>query len=120
MTTKDKTLVAKLHTVSQSTILLPKLGHYQTGPHVQVRDGFSLEYEPRCGRYRLSRRKEVLAEHFGVGFTDVDWEPRYNIAPTQPVPVLRRDRQGTLRASLMRWGLIPSWAGDPSNRRSDY
>ena len=67
-----------------------------------------------CGRYRLSRRKEVLAEYFGADFADMDWEPRYNIAPTQPVPVLRRDQQGTLRASLMQWGLIPSWAGDPS------
>jgi putative SOS response-associated peptidase YedK len=68
-----------------------------------------------CGRYRLSRRKEVLAEHFGADFDDLDWEPRYNLAPTQPVPVIRRDREGpTLRATLMRWGLIPSWATDPA------
>jgi putative SOS response-associated peptidase YedK len=44
----------------------------------------------------------------------MNWEPRYNIAPTQAVLVVRRDQQGALRASLMRWGLIPSWAGDPS------
>lgn len=68
-----------------------------------------------CGRYRLSRRKEVLAEHFGADFEDLDWEPRYNIAPTQSVPVIRRDDRGpTLHASLMRWGLIPSWATDPN------
>jgi len=68
-----------------------------------------------CGRYRLSRRKEILAEHFDTNFDDLDWEPRYNIAPTQSVPVIRHDEQGTtLRASLMRWGLIPSWAADPS------
>lgn len=67
-----------------------------------------------CGRYRLSRRKEVLAEYFGADSSDLDWEPRYNIAPTQPVPVVTRDQHGALRASLMRWGLIPSWAGDPS------
>lgn len=43
-----------------------------------------------CGRYRLSRRKQVLAEHFdSVPFED-DWEPRYNIAPTQPVSVIRQ------------------------------
>jgi putative SOS response-associated peptidase YedK len=66
-----------------------------------------------CGRYRLSRRKEVLAEHFGAGVEDLDWEPRWNIAPTQQVPVIRRDSKSpTLRASLMRWGLIPSWASD--------
>jgi putative SOS response-associated peptidase YedK len=40
-----------------------------------------------CGRYRLSRRTEVLAEYFGADSSDVDWEPRYNIAPTQAVPV---------------------------------
>jgi putative SOS response-associated peptidase YedK len=68
-----------------------------------------------CGRYRLSRRKEALAEHFGVDLDDLDWEPRYNIAPTQPVPVIRsNDRGPTLHASLMRWGLIPSWATDPA------
>lgn len=68
-----------------------------------------------CGRYRLSRRKEVLAEYFGADVDDLDWEPRYNIAPTQPVPVIRRDDGGpTLHASLMRWGLIPSWATDPA------
>jgi putative SOS response-associated peptidase YedK len=67
-----------------------------------------------CGRYRLSRRKEILAEHFDADFGDVDWEPRYNVAPTQFVPVLRRKDGGlTLQASLMRWGMIPSWAVDP-------
>ena len=69
---------------------------------------------PMCGRYRLSRRKEVLAEYFDADFADMAWEPRYNIAPAQSVPLVRRDQCGTLRASLMRWGLIPSWAADPS------
>ena len=68
-----------------------------------------------CGRYRLSRRKELLAEYFETNFDDLDWEPRYNIAPTQGVPVLRHDvGTGTVRASLMRWGLVPSWASDTS------
>lgn len=40
-------------------------------------------------------------------------EPRYNIAPTQPVAVVRLDREGRRREfTLMRWGLIPSWAKD--------
>lgn len=64
-----------------------------------------------CGRYRLSRRKEILAEHFDADLSGVVWEPRYNIAPTQMVPVLRREvSDSTARASMMRWGLIPSWA----------
>ena len=42
-----------------------------------------------CGPYQLSRRKQIIAEHFdAVPFGD-DWSPRYNIAPTQTVPVIR-------------------------------
>jgi putative SOS response-associated peptidase YedK len=65
---------------------------------------FSLELTVMCGRYRLSRRNEILSQYFGADFSDLDWEPRYNIAPTQMVPVVRRDQHGTLRALLMRWG----------------
>ena len=43
-----------------------------------------------CGRYRLSRSKDFLAERFDVE-PDNDWESRYNIAPTQNVPVRRKD-----------------------------
>ena len=67
-----------------------------------------------CGRYRLSRHKEVLAEHFGTE-PDDDWTPRYNIAPTQSVPMIRQHPQEPKRlGSRMRWGLIPSWAKDAS------
>ena len=38
-----------------------------------------------CGRYRLSRRKQIIEEHFDTAPWDDDWSPRYNIAPTQPV-----------------------------------
>jgi putative SOS response-associated peptidase YedK len=48
-----------------------------------------------------------------------DWVPRYNIAPTQPVPVIRQHPKEPLRKlSLMRWGLIPSWAKDSSGAAS--
>jgi len=68
-----------------------------------------------CGRYRLSRRKEVLAEYFGADYADLDWQPRHNIAPTQQVSVIRQVAGGPARqASMMRWGLIPSWAADPT------
>jgi len=47
------------------------------------------------------------------------WEPRYNIAPTQPVPVIRQNPEKPVRElSLMRWGLIPSWATDASGSAS--
>src|ERR1051325_4840682 len=43
-----------------------------------------------CGRYRLSRRKQIIEEHFDCDPWDNDWSPRYNIAPTQSVPVIRQ------------------------------
>lgn len=67
-----------------------------------------------CGRYRLSRRKQFVEEYF-VASGDEDWNPRYNIAPTQPIPVIRQHPKAPNRVlSLMRWGLIPAWAKDMS------
>src|SRR3984885_10282897 len=63
-----------------------------------------------CGRYRLSRRKQLVEEYFAASGVD-EWSPRFNVAPTQPVPVIRQHPKGPVRElSLMRWGLIPSWA----------
>lgn len=68
-----------------------------------------------CGRYRLSRRKRIIEEHFDTVDWQDDWNPRYNIAPTQPVPVIRQHPKEPVRQiSTMRWGLIPSWAKDTS------
>ena len=68
-----------------------------------------------CGRYRLSRRKQRVEEYFDSVSDEPDWAPRYNIAPTQPVPVIRQNPKEPRRElSLMRWGLIPSWAKDSS------
>jgi putative SOS response-associated peptidase YedK len=68
-----------------------------------------------CGRYRLSRRKQIIEEHFDCDPLEDDWTPRYNIAPTQRVPVIRQNPQEPIRQiSLMKWGLIPHWAKDPS------
>jgi putative SOS response-associated peptidase YedK len=65
-----------------------------------------------CGRYRLSRHAEVLAFYYAE-YEGVDWGARYNIAPTQNVPVIRQDGKAPVRrASLMQWGLVPHWAKD--------
>jgi putative SOS response-associated peptidase YedK len=56
-----------------------------------------------------------MEEYFDTSPWEDDWSPRYNIAPTQPVPVLRQHpKQPVRQISVMRWGLIPNWARDPS------
>jgi putative SOS response-associated peptidase YedK len=76
-----------------------------------------------CGRYRLTRA-DRLAEKFEsvYGGDAEELKPRYNIAPTQPVPVIRQANSGRV-ISFMRWGLIASWAKDGSapqiNARSE-
>ncbi|MGD0214278.1 MAG: SOS response-associated peptidase [Terriglobales bacterium] len=69
-----------------------------------------------CGRYRLSRRKQVVEEYFDAAVSDEpDWAPRYNVAPTQPVLVIRQNPKVPFRElSLMRWGLVPSCSKDSS------
>ena len=68
-----------------------------------------------CGRYRLSRRKQIVEEYFDSVSGEEDWAPRYNVAPTQSVPVIRQNPKEPIRElSLMRWGLIPSWSKDSS------
>src|ERR1022692_168459 len=67
-----------------------------------------------CGRYRLSRRRQLIQEYFDTT-GEVDWEPRYNIAPSQSAGIIRQDRaKPERRFWLARWGLIPHWAKDPS------
>jgi len=68
-----------------------------------------------CGRYASARSVEDLAVAFDVGADDVDGvvEPDWNVAPTKWVSVVlvRGDRRVL---STARWGLVPSWAPDPS------
>ena len=67
-----------------------------------------------CGRYRLSRRKQLVEEYFGAVSRADEWNPRNNVAPSQPVLTIRQDaREPVRKLSTMRWGLIPSWAKDP-------
>lgn len=64
-----------------------------------------------CGRYALAATPKELQALFG--YLDGDWfPPRYNIAPTQPIAVVRR-AHGETRFALVRWGLVPGWVEDP-------
>ena len=74
---------------------------------------------PRCGRYRPSRRKQIIEEPFGTEDWQDDWCARFNIAPAQPVPVIRQHPKEPIRqVSNMRWGLIPFWARGASGAAS--
>ena len=69
---------------------------------------------PMCGRYRLTAKERYIRDHFGIE-DSLEWTPRYNIAPSQPVLTVRQHRTEPRRMfGLMRWGLIPYWANDPS------
>ena len=63
----------------------------------------------------MSRRKQIIEEHFDTADWQDDWSPRYNIAPTQSVPVIRQHPKKPVRElALMKWGLIPSWVQNHS------
>jgi putative SOS response-associated peptidase YedK len=64
-----------------------------------------------CGRYTLTTPIPVLAELLAC-LPPAGLPPRYNIAPTQSVPVVRAQSGRPRECVLMRWGLIPSWQRD--------
>ena len=66
-----------------------------------------------CGRYVLTASPEEVQALFG--HLDEVWFPaRYNIAPTQPIAVVRL-AGGQRHCSMMRWGLVPAWVEEPSS-----
>jgi putative SOS response-associated peptidase YedK len=67
-----------------------------------------------CGRYLLKAALEELARMFGF-IERPNLAPRYNIAPTLEVPVIRQRREpaGQRSIAALRWGLVPPWADDP-------
>jgi putative SOS response-associated peptidase YedK len=65
-----------------------------------------------CGRFTMTVDPAQLRDAFPWLDIREDWQPRYNIAPTQPVAVVAN--RGDHRLDFFRWGLIPSWAKDPS------
>lgn len=64
-----------------------------------------------CGRATLTTGAEEIAEIFDVEVPDVG-APRFNVAPTQPVPLVRSSTEGGRECVLARWGLIPWFAKD--------
>lgn len=74
-----------------------------------------------CGRYAATANPDELVEEYDISLVTDDGaeacEPRYNIAPTDTVPVVveRLDPDAPVRKLVgLRWGLVPSWSKDPS------
>ena len=65
-----------------------------------------------CGRYALTSPPGVIAQRFNLLWVP-EFSAHYNIAPSQMIPVVRDTGQGP-ELTLLKWGLIPSWAKDPT------
>jgi putative SOS response-associated peptidase YedK len=66
-----------------------------------------------CGRFTLRTPQGVLVEQFRLKSIP-PLQPRYNIAPTQQIGVVREREPAQREFALMQWGLVPRWAKDPS------
>ena len=64
-----------------------------------------------CGRFVITSAPAALRQLFGY-IEQPNFPPRYNVAPTQPIPVVLVEN-GARHFRLMRWGLLPSWVKDP-------
>jgi len=69
-----------------------------------------------CGRFTLAVAPKTIAELFNLSEYPEVLQPRYNVAPTQPVAVVGLKPDGVSRGlRMIRWGLIPNWASDPKS-----
>ena len=66
-----------------------------------------------CGRFVLSTPPAELVSRFGLDEC-ADFGPRYNIPPGTDIAVIRQSPAGKRVLGLLRWGLVPHWAKDPS------
>lgn len=68
---------------------------------------------PMCGRFALKAPPAKLKVLFELDEV-ADYAPRYNIPPGTDIPVIRQSPEGGRVLHLLRWGLVPHWAKDPS------
>lgn len=66
-----------------------------------------------CSRFSLTSPPEAVRSYFGTFNLEI-FPPRYNIAPTQPVAIVRNNARALRELVLVRWGLLPSWVKDPA------
>jgi putative SOS response-associated peptidase YedK len=66
-----------------------------------------------CGRFALTTPPDVIARWYEL-MQRLEFGPRYNIAPTQPIVAVRNNANQQREGVMLRWGLVPFWAKDPS------
>ncbi len=64
-----------------------------------------------CGRYTVTSAPEAIRALFAYS-EQPNFPPRYNVAPTQPIAIVRL-AEGKRQFALVRWGMLPSWVKDP-------
>ena len=69
-----------------------------------------------CGRYALYGPVSRLREAFDAVPEGFEFEPRWNAAPMQWLPVVRQRPTGERVIHRLRWGLVPSWAKEAYDR----
>jgi putative SOS response-associated peptidase YedK len=71
-----------------------------------------------CGRFTLHTPESRLREVFNLDpSAPLGLKPRYNIAPSQPVPIIR-DTESGREMITVRWGLIPHWSKEAKTKYS--
>jgi putative SOS response-associated peptidase YedK len=71
-----------------------------------------------CGRYHIITDARGLIDFFVVDDTLIDdFQPRWNVAPGQPVPAIRASEQGR-QLFPARWGLVPHWSKEEKPKYS--
>lgn len=65
-----------------------------------------------CGRFAFATKREKLEQQFKVENLAGEPPANYNVAPTQPVPIVRDHEEAGRQLSLAHWGLVPFWAKD--------
>lgn len=79
-----------------------------------MRFGFPLGVIAVCGRFAFAADGTHVLQQFKLAMLPPGVSPRYNAAPGQDILTVRQNAAGERDAAFHRWGLIPSWAKDPS------
>lgn len=77
----------------------------------------SCEDNEMCGRYDLNETGQRIRQHFKV-VNPFDFAPRYNVAPSNPMPIVRASREGEREIITSTWGLVPWFSKESKTRYS--